>query len=300
MTDRTKIYFHADDYGVSKNQSARILACHTQGALNSISVLPNVKELKACLQLLHEEDREGRIRRVLHLNFVEGRPAAGADQVGMLVDETGYFSCSFIQILKWNYTKKGENRRKLKQQLKREIAAQIEQVTEAFDYGITAIDSHQHYHMIPIIMESLLEVLEEKQLAIEEIRIPVDPLIPLFKTPSMWFKVPFMNWIKWAILWLHEGRIQKLLENRGIRVPVFFGIFFTCEMKTEIVEALLPKYEAYARRKGRSLELMFHPGNLTERSELLDERSKELEEFYMSDNRLAEAECLGRISRMCL
>ena len=40
---------------------------------------------------------------------------------------------------------------------------------------------------------------------------------------------------------------------------------------------------------------MFHPGNLTKREELLDMRSKELEEFYTSENRLDEAECLKRL-----
>lgn len=37
---------------------------------------------------------------------------------------------------------------------------------------------------------------------------------------------------------------------------------------------------------------MFHPGNLTASYELLDGRSKQLADFYMSDNRYYEAECL--------
>ena len=35
------IWFHADDYGVTPEQSKRILDCYKQGVLNSISVLPN-------------------------------------------------------------------------------------------------------------------------------------------------------------------------------------------------------------------------------------------------------------------
>ena len=65
----------------------------------------------------------------------------------------------------------------------------------------------------------------------------------------------------------------------------------------EVVEALLPQYKKYAKKRNKSLELMFHPGNLTASYELLDERSKELEAFYMSDNRFAEAACLKQAAR---
>ncbi len=66
-------------------------------------------------------------------------------------------------------------------------------------------------------------------------------------------------------------------------------------MKKEVVEALLPAYRVYADRKEQALELMFHPGNLAARAELLDERSEELAAFYMSGSRFDEAECLKRI-----
>lgn len=295
MKQDDMIYFHADDYGVSRAQSARILSCYTEGVLNSISVIPNTPELEKSLALLDTEDTQNKIRRVLHLNFVEGRPVACAEQVDMLVDDTGYFSISFIKLLKWSYCKRGEERKRLKAQLKTEIAAQLHQVVDVCDYRITAIDSHQHYHMIPIVLDALLEVIEEKGIRIQEMRIPVDPVLPLLKTSSLWLKVPIINWVKWGILWLQSGRNRKKIEQKNIKVPVFFGIFFTCEMKLDIVNALMPKYIAYAQRQGCYLELMFHPGNLTKREELLDVRSKELEEFYTSENRLKEAECLKQL-----
>lgn len=300
MKQNEMIYFHADDYGVSKAQAERILSCYEKGVLNSISVMPNTLELEACLEYLDTldtEDKHKKIRRVLHLNFVEGKPVACAEQVDMLVDDTGLFSVSFIQLLRWSYCKRGEERLKLKEQLKAEIAAQFNQVVEICDYKITAIDSHQHYHMIPIVMDALLEVIEEKKIKIQEIRIPVDPVSPLLKTPSLWLKVPVINWVKWGILWLHSGRNRKKLKRRDIKVPVFCGIFFTCEMTLEIVKLLIPKYLVYAKKHGKKLELMFHPGNLTEKDELLDKRSKELEEFYLSENRLKEAECLKQWKR---
>ena len=145
-----------------------------------------------------------------------------------------------------------------------------------------------------------MEVLSEREfehLRICQIRIPVDPAAPLMHNAQMRRGVPGINWVKWCILKIYAGRNKKVLRGKGIETPVFFGIFYTCEMKKEVVEALLPAYRAYADRKGQDLELMFHPGNLTARYELLDARSEELVAFYMSDNRYFEAECLKLLGR---
>lgn len=296
------IWFHADDYGVTLQQSERILDCCRNGALNSISVLPNTPALKESLKILDETDPDGsQVRRVLHLNFVEGRPLAGAELVPLLADKSGYFDKSFIHFFWWSYFKRGRARQELKRQLKLEIAAQLRAVTAENDYRITAIDSHQHYHMIPVIFDCLMEVLSDKDfetLDIQYIRIPVDPAAPLWKDMHMLMGVPKINWIKWCILKVNASRNKKILKNRGIKSPVFFGIFYTCEMKWEVVETLLPAYEAYADSKNEELELMFHPGNLTAEYELLDARRNELAEFYMSDNRFYEAECMKCVKRM--
>ncbi|MDE6362876.1 MAG: ChbG/HpnK family deacetylase [Lachnospiraceae bacterium] len=294
-----RIWFHADDFGVTAAQSERILNCYRDGVLNSISILPNTPALPESLALLNEADPDGtRIRRVLHLNFVEGRPLAGADKVPDLVDDTGFFDKSFIQFFRWNYRKRGAGRQNLARQLKLEIAAQLRAVTAENDYKISAIDSHQHYHMIPLVFDSLMEVLLEREfehLGIHQIRVPVDPTAPLMHHAKMRRGVPLINWVKWCILNIYADRNKNILQKRGIEAPVFFGIFYTCEMKTEVVEALLPAYRAYADRKNQALELMFHPGNLAARAELLDERSEELAAFYMSGSRFDEAECLKRI-----
>ena len=298
----TKIFYHADDYGVTYEQCVKILDCNTQGVLNSISVIPNVKEPGKALEILNTVDKNGKIRRVLHLNFVEGKPLSDIGKVRHLVDDKGYFDKSFVKLLIWSYTKFGDSRKSLKAELKAEIKAQLEMVTTEYDFNITAIDSHQHYHIIPIVFECLMEVLEESKndlennnISISQIRIPVDPLYPLIHTKGMITKVPFVNWIKWIILKIHSISCKRKLLKEGFDIPVFFGIFFTCEMKEDIVTALLDCYKKYSEMKNKNLELMFHPGNLMAKHELLDDRRKELEEFYMSDNRFLEAQCLKNL-----
>ena len=293
-------WYHADDFGVSLEQSRKILSCYQDGALNSISILPNVPDLSGAFDLLNKTDTKCVVRRVLHLNFVEGKPLAGAKQVPFLVDKNGYFDKSFFQFFIWNYTLFGKQRAKLKKQICAEIRAQLHAVTTKHDFRITAIDSHQHYHMIPIIFDCLLAVLHEEAFAhcnIRQIRIPVDPIKPVLvvRKPK---RIPAINLVKWLILKTSSNRNRKILSQKGIEVPVFFGIFYTCEMKWEIVKTLFPAYKKYANEKGTSLELMFHPGNLTADYELLDKRRGELREFYMSDDRFFEAECLKLLKKL--
>jgi hypothetical protein len=290
------IWFHADDYGITSGQSQRIVDCHRYGVLNSISIIPNVQDISAPLDILDTEDTDkAKIRRVLHINFVEGRSVSPMTDVDMLVDKKGYFNKSFVDILKWNYTLCGKKRELLKEQLKTEIAAQLRKVTVEYNYTITGIDSHQHYHMIPIVFDAIMEVIdmvEFKNVDIKYIRIPVDPLEPIMKNKGQIGDIPKINWIKWIILRLYKRRNMNILGKKGINVPVFFGIFYTCEMKYDVVERLLDSYISYAGKSNRDLELMFHPGNLEAEYELLDAGSRELKEFYMSDNRFYEAQCL--------
>jgi hypothetical protein len=63
-------------------------------------------------------------------------------------------------------------------------------------------------------------------------------------------------------------------------------------MRYDIVKGLLDSYVAYAKKRNNDLELMFHPGNLDSEYELLDAESEELKEFYLSENRFYEAQCL--------
>lgn len=300
MADKVT-WYHADDFGVSAEQSEKILSCYQNGALNSISILPNGSDLGGALALLDKADSKHIIRRVLHLNFVEGKPLAGAKQVPLLVDKEGYFDKSFFRFFIWNYTACGKWRVELKRQIRAEIRAQLRAVTAEHDFHITAVDSHQHYHMIPIIFDCLIAVLGEEEFAdldIRQVRIPTDPVKPVLAVKRQ-RRIPVMNLVKWLVLKTSSKRNSKILSQKGIEVPVFFGIFYTCEMKWEIVKELLPAYKKYANGKNSSLELMFHPGNLTAEYELLDKRRGELREFYMSDNRFFEAECLKMLKSQC-
>lgn len=294
------IWYHADDFGVTLAQSEKILACYRDGALNSIGVIPNVPDLGGVLEILENTDKEFAIRRSLHLNFVEGKPLAGAENVPLLVDKRGYFDKSFEALLIKSIIAGEKKKKKLKAQIKAEIAAQLRAVVKDYDFKITAVDSHRHYHMIPLVFDSLMEVLEQNEFAdlgISCMRVPVDPLYPALATLCRPSKIKPVNLVKWMMLKALSRRCINRLKKKGIEIPVFFGILYTCEMKWDIVSALLPAYKAYAEKRNASLELMFHPGNLTAEYEMLDAKHRALWSFYTSDERFFEAECIKMLRR---
>lgn len=283
-----RVFYHADDFGVSMRQTAIMVDCNENGVLNSVSVMPNTGRCEECFAEIDSKVKSGEMRCVVHLNFIEGPSLAPVEAVPHLLNEKGMLGCSFVSVLKMNYSSKREM---FKQELKREIEAQIARVVSLTGTKKINIDSHQHFHMIPIVWKAIMEVVSEQGYEIEYLRISLDPLSILLSTPSVWKYLKPVNLIKWLLLgFLCPGK--KKLQETGAKIPVFFGLFFTCEMKWDVVHVLLPKYQAYAKKRNRDLELMFHPGAVVDEAELLDASNLELKEFYASSNREDEKRTL--------
>ena len=95
------IIYHADDYGISINASKEILALVQQGKLSGISVIPNISCFADCIDLLLPVMKERPALTVaLHLNFFEGHCCADPAKIPLLVDENGYFKCSWMYFFK--------------------------------------------------------------------------------------------------------------------------------------------------------------------------------------------------------
>ena len=71
-----EVDFCADDYGLCDEVSANIQKCIDEGALNKVSVFPNFQ--KGDLQ---KTANNKNIRISLHLNLVEGKCMADAEEI---------------------------------------------------------------------------------------------------------------------------------------------------------------------------------------------------------------------------
>lgn len=280
-----RIIFHADDYGACREVSEHILDCFHCGALNSLSILPNGNDLKEALMLL--SPMQNKIKVSIHFNLAEGHCMAKPSQVPLLVDERGMFNISFFKTLVWSFTIK---RSELRRQLKQEMRAQLEQMLPYVNS--VRIDSHQHYHMIPIVLESILEVVKDSGREIEFVRVPAESFVPFLKHPELWHTIHPINLIKNVVLNVLNIVDTRLLKPYRKKSAVFFGILFSGRMDLKRVSKLIPEFCKIAEKKNLPLEILCHPGGTRRPELLMDIKNQNCVRFYTSEERAIEKEML--------
>lgn len=283
-----KIDIHADDYGESLHCSRDILDCLKAGKLDSISILSNMSCFEECVKLYREaeQDFSKAPKLSVHLNIMDGPCLAKPEMLPDLVDRDGHFCVSWMKLFFRSFL---PGRKRLKDELKQEMKLQIEKVKSAFPEITTLrIDSHQHTHMIPVAADALFEVLEENGWETEYIRNSREPLFPFLKAGSLYKTYRPVNFVKNVILsycaLLLEGRFQK----KGYEPMYLWGLIMSGHMDRKRVNKLLPSMLRKAEKKGRTLEILFHPGQVL-KEELTGEFSQaEAIEFYVSEDRNVE------------
>ncbi len=282
------IYTCADDYGLCDDTSFHIQQCIDEGALNKVSVFPNLEKID-----LSQISENKNIRISLHLNLVEGMCMADANEIDLIADKSGNLKHTFGGLFKLNLFQG----KKLETQVYKEIKAQVLFWKSILPEDVPfCIDSHQHTHMIPAVFKALLKVLNDEKIDLKYIRIPTESLLPFVKTPSLYFTYTPINIIKqWLLnfLWLIN---KKEAKKYKIPTSYFFGILLSGKMDEKRVKKILPKYIKMAEKDGRDIEVLFHPGYL-EKSEI-DFKNKNIifKKFYSSENRKTEFDSVMKIS----
>jgi len=274
------IYFCADDYGLDNTSSMHILQCIDKGALNKVSVFPNLEKID-----LYKILENKNVRISLHLNLVEGKCMADSDEVNLIADKNSNFKYTFGGLLKHSLLHKKE----FEEQAYKEIKAQVMFWKSILPEGVPfCIDSHQHTHMIPAVFKALIRVLDEEKINLEYMRIPKEPLLPYIKTPSIYFTYSAVNIIKqWLLnfLWL----INKKQANKyKIPTSYFMGILFSGKMDEERVNKILPHYIKMSEKDGSDIEVLFHPGYIKENKIDFENKNIVFKKFYLSENRKTE------------
>ena len=211
-----KIDVHADDYGLTLNTSIDIMEGIKAGKLKSISVMPNTSCFEIARNYFYANIDEAKMPVIsVHLNFMEGYCIADKSKLSYLVDEEGLFNISWGNLVKYNYNLM--IRSKVKEQLKIEIEAQLKKVICGYhlldDKRKLRVDSHQHTHMIPIVMEALIEVIKEKKYSTEYIRISKEPWDVYLKKVQFLLSYRIINMIKVMVLNWYAIKDEKMLKE---------------------------------------------------------------------------------------
>lgn len=291
------IDIHADDYGLTMNASKDILEGINAGKLNSTSILPNMSCYDEALRWWKQELKRGMTPKVsVHLNFMEGHCCAPKQDVCLLVDEKGYFKLSWVDLVTYNYN--CFKYQEVKRQLKTEIREQLWKVIQ--DYKLLEgkklrVDSHQHTHMIPIVMEALLEVIREDRIPTEYIRVSKEAVLPYIKNFGLYPTYRIVNLVKVAILNFFSMKDEKMLKKHRLPSMILCGVLFSGRMDLKRVKKILPELKKTAERKQVILEVVLHPGRALQKELGEEFVSEEAKAFYLSCDRKIEHQTMMRI-----
>lgn len=178
----------------------------------------------------------------------------------------------------------------IKRELKLEIKAQMEKFLQYFGNNIPLrFDGHQHTQMILLVYRALLEVIREENYSVEYIRVTKEPIRPFIQEKSLWKTYSLINWIKNLLLNFLALFIEKKVRKVTGQKPMFlWGVLLSGRMDKKRVNRLLSAMKKQADKRGRMLEILFHPGS-TQEKELKEEfNSADANRFYLSDGRKEE------------
>ncbi len=260
---------HADDFGLTESINNAIVSLSKEQKLHSASILVNGTSVK---QAISEWEKNKTIKLCLHLCLSEGMSISNSSKVNLLVDKHGRLKLSFINLLFLSFLSRNSTKKRLfKQQLKNEIIAQIKLYKELTGLESIYIDGHQHIHLIPIVLDILIELRDEYNIDwIRNTCEAIPPSLPI----NYWIEFFLENSItKWAVLQLLSAiavkRIKhyKILTNCG-----FAGILFTGKMASPRLEISYIDLQRNIKKGGMTPPiLLIHPSlNISQDRQSLD------------------------------
>ena len=159
------IIINADDFGRHVEINRAVEEGLVHGCLRSATVMPGGAAFAGAIDIArrHEELGLG-----VHFTLVDGHPILPPEEIPSLVGSEGDFLPDHTALLK-RYLKGGVNL----EEVQRELAAQLQKI-EATGIPISHVDSHQHMHTLPGIIDIVLDLAARA--GIRAVRTPRTPL----------------------------------------------------------------------------------------------------------------------------
>jgi len=274
-----QIFIHADDYGNTKNISEVICKCIDEGALNSVSIIVNSDALDYSLQLIKDKN----IRKVIHLNITEGKQLS-KQSFQYLTDNKGYFFRSWQRLFFEYYFLWNKDKRKaIKKEIKKEFKNQI----MLYCQKLNTKDTHQHFHTIPFITDILIELKNEMDINILNIRVPKSDFviaISSFDDLAKYLGIPVFVFL--LLNHLSNKMIKKFQKENIKHNDKFVNTLFCGDMKLKTIKKGLKK-----EKNSNNIEILFHPGYISE-DEVKEFEENQFKKWYLHKNRKKEKNLL--------
>ena len=204
--------FHADDFGLAETVDEAVLDLIRSRRLHSTSLLVDGASAETAAAAWRQLNPP--VPLCLHLCLTEGPAPPDCPDL----------PASFGQLLLASWIP--HQRRRLRPQLRRAIHHQIRRFTALTGVTDIHLDGHQHIHLVPIVLECLLE-----QPQIRWMRTTAEPL-PTGLPLGVWgYAVRDGGLLKWAVLQLLTALAKPALTRSGVQTNRHFaGVMFTGRM----------------------------------------------------------------------
>lgn len=232
-----KLIVNADDFGLNDKVNEEILNSFQNGILRSTSLIANGNSFDQAVEIIRSNPN---LDVGIHLTLVDTHPLLKAEQIPTLINADGTLIRNAIQFAK-KYFLKDINLI----DVRKELSAQIEKI---LDYGIiiTHIDSHQHLHLLPGILDIAVDF--SAKYGIKFIRLPKENVLPyMFYEPKLFNKIAELAALNYLC--------YKAMKKINYRTDFFAGYYFGGNLsKVNLIKLIntLPV--------SGSCELMCHPG----------------------------------------
>lgn len=233
-----QLIVNADDFGLTSEVNHGIIQGFKKGIVTSTSLIAVGEGFFNAVQLIKKNPL---IDVGAHLTLTEESAILSKQEIPTLVDDFGKFRKNTYQFF-YDYMRK----RILKNEVKKEFEAQIEKIYNS-GIKISHIDSHQHVHLLPDILDIILELA--KKYGITYIRCPNERIE--FSNIFIAKKIPRL------IQQIALNSFCFFARNRLKRYAVdhFFGFFDGGHLeKCRLLKIL-------AKQNNGISEIMCHPGS---------------------------------------
>jgi chitin disaccharide deacetylase len=232
-----QIIVNADDFGLDESVNNGIIRAHRMGILSSASLMANGRAFHHAVELSSSHPA---LDIGVHLTVIEEQPISSTELIPTLLNENGRFNPTINTFFSRYLLKKISLR-----EIATEFDAQIRKILD-HDIVITHLDSHQHAHIIPGVLQLVISLA--KKYNIPYIRLPHEKLHTSIVLPEINIKRLFQQIVLNGFC--YAGKITKRIQSL-----FFLGFYFG----GNLTEERLLKLITYLPGDG-PYELMCHPG----------------------------------------
>ncbi|MBC8015172.1 MAG: ChbG/HpnK family deacetylase [Sporomusaceae bacterium] len=237
------LIINADDFGLDETVNIGIIHGHTSGFITSASIMPSGRAFTHGIALALANPQLG---IGVHLTLVGEKPVCDPRKIPSLVNENGYLPLQYPQFLRRYLLGHIQLR-----DISRELTAQVQKVVD-MGIHITHLDSHQHLHIMPGIINVTLDIAQK--FGIKAVRIPAESY---FFTGGFTCS-PTRFVARAGLTCLARIAARKVSRNKLVMPEHFFGMLAGGNLREEFLLSIID-----ALPDGIS-EIMMHPGSNNE------------------------------------